>query len=440
VASASRRARAAPALATAALLAGCAFLGLREQQERIAAFCEISGSVATAFASPSPRVVVLFRVEEQTGAHLVDHLVREDDGPWRFLVGPGTYAIGAFEDRNRDLVYQADEPARAPQDEPLRVLAPGAKQAGIPLVIQRDGRAPVEGPVDIAALQARSAAEQIPTSLGLLTVRGEIASLDDSRFDHSWSVEGMWKPLDFLLQLGAGIYFLEPFDPGRIPVLFVHGIEGSPRQFAELARSLDRERFQAWFYHYPSGGRLADVAVHLAGLVEDLRYRYRFPSLFAVAHSMGGLVTRAFVQHHFADTQRETVKLLVSISTPWAGQQSAEGAAAAAERGYAMVPAWLDLAPGSPFLDGLFFQDPGTRRAPRPLPANVAFHLLFGFQRDSSSFGPSEDGVVTLATELRPEAQREAQSLLGVDATHVGILSHPQTIQRLGEILGAAAR
>jgi pimeloyl-ACP methyl ester carboxylesterase len=426
------------AAALPALLAGCAFLGLREQEERIAAFCHLSGTVASAAPSPGFLVVVLFRLEDE-GAQLVDHLSREGPGPWHFVVEPGTYAIGAFEDRNGDLVYQPDEPARAPRDEPPLVLAPGESRSGVALRIRPEGRAPVEGSVDIAALQARTAEEQLPTSLGLMTVEGEIVGLDDPRFDHERSVQGMWKPLDFLLEVKAGVYFLEPFVPRRIPVLFVHGIEGSPRQFAELIQALDRKRFQFWFYHYPSGARLAGVGAHLAGVVEELRLQHRFESLFAVAHSMGGLVTRSFVQQHFADTGRRDVKLLVSISTPWGGQESASEAAEAAKRGIAVVPSWLDVAPGSAFLDGLFFEDPGRRLRPHPLPAHTAFHLLFGYRRNPLRLGPSEDGVVTLESELRLEAQREARSLLGVDADHVGILGRPETGRRLAEILAAAA-
>ena len=56
--------------------------------------------------------------------------------------------------------------------------------------------------------------------------------------------------------------------------------------------------------------------------------------------------------------------------------------------------------------------------------------MLFGFHG-----GDSSDGVVALASQLRPEAQEEARSLRGFDATHTGILASPAAAARLGEIL-----
>ena len=55
--------------------------------------------------------------------------------------------------------------------------------------------------------------------------------------------------------------------------------------------------------------------------------------------------------------------------------------------------------------------------------------MLFGFHGDSG------DGVVAIASQLRPEAQEEARSLRGFDATHVGILEDAAAISRVNEIL-----
>ncbi|WP_156346379.1 hypothetical protein [Verrucomicrobium spinosum] len=40
---------------------------------------------------------------------------------------------------------------------------------------------------------------------------------------------GLWRPLGFLSGNTLGLYFTEPYDPGRIPVVFVYGIGGGPR-------------------------------------------------------------------------------------------------------------------------------------------------------------------------------------------------------------------
>jgi hypothetical protein len=54
---------------------------------------------------------------------------------------------------------------------------------------------------------------------------------------------------------GARIQVLEPYDTSRIPVLFIHGIGGTPRDFRAVIDALDRTRFQAWVFSYPPGAR-----------------------------------------------------------------------------------------------------------------------------------------------------------------------------------------
>jgi hypothetical protein len=55
--------------------------------------------------------------------------------------------------------------------------------------------------------------------------------------------------------------------------------------------------------------------------------------------------------------------------------------------------------------------------------------MLFGFK------GESGDGTVTIASQLRPEAQEEARTLRGFDETHTGIVASPAVAAHLGEIL-----
>lgn len=74
-----------------------------------------------------------------------------------------------------------------------------------------------------------------------------------ARFVDDVAQNGLWRPFDFVASSYAGIYFLEPDDPRKTPVLFVHGMQGTPASFATLASKLDRSRFVPWFYYYPSG-------------------------------------------------------------------------------------------------------------------------------------------------------------------------------------------
>jgi hypothetical protein len=62
----------------------------------------------------------------------------------------------------------------------------------------------------------------------------------------------------------------------------------------------------------------------------------------------------------------------------------------------------------------------------------MAYHLLFGFRGKDST-----DGIVTIKSELRYEAQEEARSMRGFRETHTSILDSPAVAARLNEILAA---
>src|SRR5262249_18575955 len=150
----------------------------------------------------------------------------------------------------------------------------------------------------LKGLMARGEEEQKTKSIYALSKLGEITTLDDPRFAEDAAQAGMWKFYDFLLAGRAGIYFLQPYDPKRIPVLFGHGINGTPQNFRTLIAKLDRKRFQAWVVYYPSGARLDTLVTWLNELYTRLETSLHFDTAAVVAHSMGGLVSRGFVLRH----------------------------------------------------------------------------------------------------------------------------------------------
>lgn len=86
------------------------------------------------------------------------------------------------------------------------------------------------------------------------------------------------------------------FDPNRPPVVLVHGIDGSPEDLNDIAARLQREGKQVLIAFYRDRGRAThesgqDLARELAR-VRQAHYRPG-TRLDMVAHSMGGIVTRA---------------------------------------------------------------------------------------------------------------------------------------------------
>ncbi|MEX2113366.1 MAG: alpha/beta fold hydrolase [Pirellulales bacterium] len=101
-----------------------------------------------------------------------------------------------------------------------------------------------------------------------------------------------------------GLYMLEPYQPGKIPVIMIHGVWSSPITWMAMFNDLRgapevRSRYQFWFYLYPSGQPFwysaADLRKNLSEARELLDPGHRQPALdqmVLVGHSMGGLMAR----------------------------------------------------------------------------------------------------------------------------------------------------
>jgi hypothetical protein len=84
------------------------------------------------------------------------------------------------------------------------------------------------------------------------------------------------------------------------------------------------------------------------------------------------------------------------------------------------------MAPGSDYQKSLYSQ---------PLPSGLQHHLVFTFNRKTASFGESDDQGVTVASQLLPQAQRDAAKLYGFDDTHTGVLRDPQVSLLINQLL-----
>lgn len=258
---------------------------------------------------------------------------------------------------------------------------------------------------------------RIPISLG------DVVSLDEPRFSAARGQQGLWEPSQFQRDAGVGIYFLEPYDPERIPVLFVYGAAGSPQDWRTFFDTMDRRKYQPWFFLYPTGRRLDEVASALNGGVELLHRHLGFPRLDVVAHSMGGLVSRSFLVKNVLVDGNGYVKKFVSISTPWAGHDAAKMGVVF---GPSVVPSWRDMAKDSAFQKEIF-----SHR----LKGRVDHLLLYGHRSRAFSFRDN-DGTVTVHSQLAKPARADAVLALGFDADHVGILSLSDVVRAVEEFLG----
>lgn len=96
----------------------------------------------------------------------------------------------------------------------------------------------------------------------------------------------------------TGLYELEPYDPDRIPLIFVHGLISTARMWRNAANELEknpliRGRYQILVFAYPTGNPPAYSALRFR---EDLAKYYQLHpearKCVLVGHSMGGIVSR----------------------------------------------------------------------------------------------------------------------------------------------------
>jgi len=105
-------------------------------------------------------------------------------------------------------------------------------------------------------------------------------------------------------EIPVRVLLIQPYEPGRIPVVFVHGTASSPVWWAEMLNSLRadpqiRSKFQFWFYQYNSSNMVmlsaAELREALVAMIKQLDPRQQDPALqnmVVIGHSQGGLLTK----------------------------------------------------------------------------------------------------------------------------------------------------
>ena len=103
------------------------------------------------------------------------------------------------------------------------------------------------------------------------------------------------------------LYLIQRYDPKRIPLLMVHGLQSTPVSFANLVNDLfaDPEiylRYQIWHYHYRTGTPvLYNAAVFRRILKQTLSMLdpsgrdFATNNLVVLGHSMGGILTHTLI-------------------------------------------------------------------------------------------------------------------------------------------------
>jgi pimeloyl-ACP methyl ester carboxylesterase len=106
-----------------------------------------------------------------------------------------------------------------------------------------------------------------------------------------------------------------------LPVLLVHGYACNSGYWAQLSCLLERERISHHAIDLePLGAAIDDYVPQLQSAIEELRARTGSSELIIVAHSMGGLVVRAYLRAHGS----ERIARVITLGTPHHGTSLAQ--------------------------------------------------------------------------------------------------------------------
>jgi uncharacterized alpha/beta hydrolase family protein len=399
-------------------ISSCTFSKLGDDIKSISEASHVfSGTVSS--SDPETNNIVVLALRDKQGDMIAATSLTLRPGPFEIQSKPEPTWIFAFNDLNESFSFQEDEPY-------------GWANAGGSI----EPADAANEHIDIEIVAASDNLEAAPTGVINNSLFnnlrdfaqlnfGTVSSLDEAKFSHEMSKKGLWQPFTYLADGSTGIHFIEEFKADLIPVLFVHGAQGTPRNFTDLIKSLDRSKYQAWVFNYPSGFSLSVLDKGLYQLMELVQNKYDVKQLHVVAHSMGGLVSRGALNICAQKETCEYLRSFTTISTPWNGVASVS---IGIEWGPKVVPVWRDLEPDSEYLKVLFEQ---------PLPKSLPHRLIFGFRQDKFLTSGSSDGVISLGSQLRLVAQQQATLIRGYDEGHVTILSNPSVIEQVNAILAA---
>jgi pimeloyl-ACP methyl ester carboxylesterase len=409
----------------ALLLSGCMFQQLERNLTQARGYAVLRGSVRTDHPTDLP-ILVLVYAGDLGREQLIDDFVMAGPGRYYFVLPAGAYRLAAFVDANRDFAYEpgVDPSALLHEGEPVQALGATTRD-DLDIEVREASRERI--PVAFPSLDGDGPGAGSQADLRFV---GVVTRMDDPRFSSQNGRRGLWEPVDFVREVGAGVYFLEPYDPTKIPVLFVHGALGHPGNWAAVVAALDRDRFQPWLAYYPTATRLETTTMALDRWMEQLYVRHRYRRLAVVGHSMGGLIARAFINRVVVagNGRAEALRLFVTVSAPWEGSALAQHAV---DRSPVVAPSWYDVAPGSPFLRSLLEAE---------LPPTLPYDLLYSYAGNSRlMYREPNDGSVVIASQLLPRALSRARTVRGFEESHTSILRNAGVSTVLNEALAKLA-
>ena len=387
----------------------CSFLDLKEDLDKQSKLVKITGTIKHKENHDANMIVALIKINNSYPS-VVNYRVLKNKSKFSFIAEPGLYRVMAYLDSNANVKYEEDELLVSSKAINLKI-----GEINVDLVL--DSLASKSLSKEVKQIKQSGTKDLRQSHLTL----GNIVSLDSKMFSEENVKKGLWQPYEFVSTVEFGLFFLEEYNPDKKIILFIHGINGNPRNFKYIIDNLDHSKFQAMILYYPSGLSISMIADYTKDTVKILQAQYKFDKISVVAHSMGGLTSRRYL-NLLAEDDDDLVDTFISISTPWSGHAAANSGL---KYSPLIIPVWRDMATGSDFIADLF-----------KTPLNSTKHyLLFGYKGSSSTADGNSDGVVSIKSELRAEAQVGATFVRGFNENHNDILNSKDVSKLVNKLL-----
>ena len=281
---------------------------------------------------------------------------------------------------------------------------------------------------------------------------------------------------------------LQVYDPKRVPVIFVHGLQDTPASWTPLINALYedpeiRRRYQFWVYSYPSGYPYPYSAALLRDELDGVDRAFPgHKGIVLVGHSMGGMISRLMItdadqkiwRHFFGKPPAETVlanrtrellekslifnhrpevKRVIFMSTPHRGSDLASNWIGRLAASLVKTPFLVATVPVTVIAAAA--EDPGALQAKRlpnsidtlsphngfllevnklPITPGIPYHSIIG-DRGRGDTPNSSDGVVAYWSSHLDGAQSE----LIVPSNHSSP-ANPEAIAEVRRILKLALK
>ena len=392
------------------LMSSCAFIELQKDLDIMDSSGSLHGRIIDKSSTEDSIIIVAYDEDKK----IVKYKHLHDNNDYYLFILPAgkKYTLAIFEDTNDNLKYDKGE-AAGYWSNPKSLKLSACDNIKFDLTISNKNIIPSTYSTNINNLDETFGDQYIVKT-------GAIADINNKIFASEYGVKGLWRPLQFLKEEGVGVFFLEKYDPNKIPILFVYGIGGYPQHWKSFFEKIDRNIYQPLFYYYPSGVRIQKAGIALNIIINELHMKYKFDNMFVVAHSMGGLVANEFIKRNISNKENNYIKLFISISTPWAGDKDAMWAKLAP----AIIPCWKDLTPQCEFIKNLSPNDLGS----------IPYYMFFSYHGDRKPFRRNNDDIVYLSSQLKLNMQKKATKLYGFDLNHNQILSNQIVIDTCNAI------